>query len=220
MDRGSIFIRTPGFSGQPAIQLRSTGDAGADILLEGVGEVIAQDDIRMQLDFDGDSNNRTFRVINGGNNDVLTVNEAGDAALPLGDLDVFGFVDASDIRCNSVSICSDQRYKKSIRPLQSSLTSIRRLRGVSYEWRVDDFVDKGFSNDRQIGFIAQELEQIFPDLVMTDEEGYKSIDYVSLIPVVVESIKEQQDLIDEQNAKIEYLNLEMAELKKLILEKR
>jgi len=55
----------------------------------------------------------------------------------------------------------------------------------------------GFDKETQLGFIAQEFEKVIPELVRTDENGYKSIDYVKLTPVLVEAIREQQKQIDE-----------------------
>jgi hypothetical protein len=48
-----------------------------------------------------------------------------------------------------------------------------------------------------LGFVAQEVQQLFPELVQQDADGYLYIDYVGLIPVLVESVKEQQEQIDE-----------------------
>ncbi len=53
------------------------------------------------------------------------------------------------------------------------------------------------SDKLQLGLSAQELEKFFPELVMTDAKGYKSVDYGRLTPVLVEAIKEQQKEIDE-----------------------
>jgi len=55
----------------------------------------------------------------------------------------------------------------------------------------------GFDKETQLGFIAQEFEKVIPELVRNDENGYKSIDYVKLTPVLVEAIREQQKQIDE-----------------------
>ena len=55
-------------------------------------------------------------------------------------------------------------------------------------------------NPRKLGFIAQEVEKIIPELVKTDSEGMKSVDYISVIPVLVEALKNQQKQIDELKA--------------------
>ena len=61
------------------------------------------------------------------------------------------------------------------------------------------------SDQKQYGFIAQELIKEFPDLVSEDSNGYLAIDYLGLIPVLVEALKEQQNIIQEQNK--QYLQL-------------
>ena len=56
---------------------------------------------------------------------------------------------------------------------------------------------------RQIGLIAQEVEKIYPELVLTDVDGYKSVDYSKLTPILVEAIKElkaENDKLKEDNA--------------------
>lgn len=95
----------------------------------------------------------------------------------------------------AIAACSDERYKTDIHPLQNSLAGLMQLQGVSYNWKTQVFSDMGFSDRKQIGFIAQDLEKIFPEMVFTDDKGYKSIDYSRLTPVLVETIKEQQKQI-------------------------
>jgi hypothetical protein len=70
-----------------------------------------------------------------------------------------------------------------------------------------------FNTERQIGFSAQEVEKLFPEIVKTDANGYKSVDYARLTPVLVEAIKEQQQKIDKLE---EQLNEVKALLNKLV----
>ena len=74
----------------------------------------------------------------------------------------------------SVGAVSDVSFKKEIRPLTSSLEKVSSLQGVSYEWKTEEYPDKGFTKERQIGLIAQEVEPLLPELVHTDKEGKKS----------------------------------------------
>ena len=80
-------------------------------------------------------------------------------------LDVSG-----NIRGENFINTSDQRWKKEIKTLNNSLNKITSLRGVSYQWKRDEFPDKNFSEGTQIGVIAQEVETVFPELVHTDTE--------------------------------------------------
>lgn len=90
----------------------------------------------------------------------------------------------------AISACSDLRFKKEIAPLEHSLEKILSLNGVNYFWKKEEFPQRHFTYERQIGLIAQEIEQIFPELVMTDADGYRSVDYSRLTPVLIEAIKE------------------------------
>jgi hypothetical protein len=85
--------------------------------------------------------------------------------------------------------------KKSILPIEKPLQMIEDLRGVTYYWRRDEFPDQEFEADMQYGLIAQEVEKVLPELVATDSEGWKSIEYSHLVPILLEAIKEQQELI-------------------------
>ena len=93
---------------------------------------------------------------------------------------------------------SDRRWKKEIKPLENSLTIIQNLEGVRYLWNRAEYPDKGFSDDLQIGLIAQDVERVLPAVVKTDAAGYKSIAYSQLIPVLIEEIKSQQVIIEQQ----------------------
>lgn len=110
------------------------------------------------------------------------------------------------VYCNGVALCSDARYKKDIKPISNALASIKKVNGVNYFMKNEEFKEKGFDNKLQYGVIAQDLEKIFPEMVLTDDKGYKSVDYTRLIPVLIEALKEQQQLIETQGNKIEGLN--------------
>ncbi len=96
-----------------------------------------------------------------------------------------GCVTASNLTCPS-----DSRFKKNITPIEKPLSNILKIKGVRYDWKTNEFPEKNFSEKNQIGFIAQDLEKIFPEMVFTDEKGFKSVDYARLTPVLVEAIKE------------------------------
>jgi len=100
---------------------------------------------------------------------------------------------------------SDARYKKNVSELTDVLSAIQKMRGVHYEWDTEDFPDMKFDNSLQLGFIAQEVEPVFPELVKTDNNGYKSMDYSKMTVVLFQAIKEQQKLLDSQNKRIEEL---------------
>lgn len=111
-----------------------------------------------------------------------------------------------------VLVCSDMRYKTNIQPLTNSLSSVVGLHAMYYNWKKEDFPEKDFNDKRQIGFSAQELEKIYPEMVHTDEDGYKTVDYSRMTPVLVEAIKELKELVDKQTQMINQLRSELQEM--------
>ena len=85
---------------------------------------------------------------------------------------------------------SDARVKTNIRPIKNALEKINNSRGVIYDRTDNDDKDN-------IGFIAQELEKQFPELVSTDNKGNKGVKYQNAVAILFEAIKEQQKQINE-----------------------
>jgi hypothetical protein len=102
----------------------------------------------------------------------------------------------------TVATPSDVRYKREIRALESSLDKVLQLQGVTYEWNREQVKGAGFMDGKQIGLIAQAAEKVLPELVYTDEKGYKTLSYDKLAPVLIEAIKEQQKEIDRQQTMV------------------
>jgi hypothetical protein len=102
---------------------------------------------------------------------------------------------------------SDSRWTRNVRTLVNPLEKVQKLRGVTFDWKVDDFKNNHFPEGKQIGLVAQELEKEFPELVTTDEDGYKAIAYDRFTAVLLEAVKAQQQ-------QIELLKAEIANLKK------
>lgn len=121
-----------------------------------------------------------------------------DAAAPIN-----GLLVAGDIRnTGGLLHSSDIRFKDNIEKIPSTLAHIQNLRGVYYNWKIDEFPDRNFNDKRQIGVIAQEVEKEFPEIVDTDEEGYKSVDYTKLSAILIEAVKEQNLEFRNENAKL------------------
>jgi hypothetical protein len=132
--------------------------------------------------------NVRMTVASGGNVGIAQLN-------PNYPLDVTGNIHSSTaLLVGNVTVCttagctasSDRRLKKDIRPLSDALASILKLQGVSYEW-----IDKGrFGHGKQIGLIAQDLEKVYPEVVVIDPvSGLKSVAYDHLIAPLIESVK-------------------------------
>ncbi|MCF6352593.1 MAG: tail fiber domain-containing protein [Cyclobacteriaceae bacterium] len=121
---------------------------------------------------------------------------------------------------------SDRRFKQNIEQLNGTLEKLKKISGVYYDMRVEQFPSMSFTKSRQIGFIAQDLEKVYPELVKTDEQGFKSVTYATMTPILVEAIKELNKKIEnlerenkELTAELkafEYLEQEVLEMKKIL----
>jgi len=69
---------------------------------------------------------------------------------------------------------------------------------------------------QQLGFIAQEVEAVYPEMVNTDENGFKSVDYSKMTVVLLEAVKEQQQLIESQDERIRKLEAEQKRMLELL----
>ncbi|MDD4738290.1 MAG: tail fiber domain-containing protein, partial [Candidatus Pacebacteria bacterium] len=99
---------------------------------------------------------------------------------------------------NAYYYTSDIRLKENISNVENSLSKILKLQGISYNLIGNE--------DKRLGFSAQELQKIYPELVKEGSDGYLSIDGTGLIAPLVEAIKEQQREIDELKRKVEELS--------------
>lgn len=100
---------------------------------------------------------------------------------------------------------SDQRYKQNILPISSALDKVQRLRGVSYDWRRTAYPEMQFAASTQLGFIAQEVEQVLPEAVHKTADGMYTLNYSAVTPVLVEAVKElkaENDALKTQNTRL------------------
>lgn len=95
---------------------------------------------------------------------------------------------------------SDQRLKKNIRPISNSLESISQLVGVTYNW-----IDPSRGLAPQMGLVAQDVEKIFPEVVKTDSQGFKSVAYQNLIAPVISAINELRNLQLQSDTKYDLM---------------
>ncbi len=106
---------------------------------------------------------------------------------------------------------SDIRYKKNISFLSGCLEKVLAMKGVSFDLK-NDSLNVG-TERKNIGFIAQELEKVVPEVVFTGSDGYKSVAYDKITAVLTEAIKEQQKQIECQQKQINSINLENQQLR-------
>jgi hypothetical protein len=89
----------------------------------------------------------------------------------------------------SEPILSDSQYKTDVTPLSNSLEKVTSLNGVYFNWNTAQHPEIT-DTTRQIGFIAQQVEPVIPEVVSTDASGVKYVDYSRVVPVLTEAVKE------------------------------
>jgi Chaperone of endosialidase len=108
---------------------------------------------------------------------------------------------------------SDIRWKKNLQPIIDIMPGILQLEGYRFSWRRDEFPGMNFDESTQIGLIAQEVEKVFPELVKTDNNGYKAISYEKLSVLLLEGMKEQEKKIESSKQENDKLRSDLESLK-------
>jgi len=102
---------------------------------------------------------------------------------------------------------SDYRFKRDIQTIAGALDKVKKLRGVTFQWK-----DEASGAQPHIGFIAQEMAEVVPEVVNT-QGGVYSVQYAPVTAVLVEAIKEQQKMIEQLQEEIRWLKDEINNLK-------
>jgi hypothetical protein len=95
---------------------------------------------------------------------------------------------------------SDKRLKDNIKPLDSALDKVLKISGVEFDWNdTRDENNKPLHSYKghDVGVIAQEIEEVLPEVVTTRDNGYKAVKYEKIVPLLIQAIKEQQQQIEE-----------------------
>ena len=124
------------------------------------------------------------------NGAVKTVELGAGAGLTLPNDSTYGVVKA-----HSMVTYSDETLKTNIQPLESALETVNKLQGVSYDWKSD--------GSRDLGFIAQEVNKVVPQIVYGKGDGDLGLDYSKLTSILVEAVKEQQAQINDLKSKLD-----------------
>lgn len=210
-----------------------TGNSHSDVNIQGGANLVAADAASINLQGGGtvgvgcptaNANGGNLILKSGigtgtgsqGNIQLLNGNVGIGTSAPSSKLEVCGNtriigtlnVSSTVTSSSGITCPSDFRYKKNITSLSNPLKKLMQINAVHYNWKTEEFPNMNFNDKLQTGFIAQDLEKIFPEMVFTDDAGYKSIDYSRLTPLLVETIKEQQKqitLISKRLTEIENL---------------
>jgi len=105
---------------------------------------------------------------------------------------------AGTVRATLLDETSARRYKECILPLQDQIENINKLNPVEFQWKKDKTKD--------IGFVAEEVEKIYPDLIAYEEDGeINGLRYSKLTTVLVKALQQQQEQIDKLKAEVKLL---------------
>lgn len=127
---------------------------------------------------------------------------------------------AGPIFSQGVLVSSDQRFKEQIAPLANSLDLIRKIQGTSYQFKqTGEFAGRHFPVAKQYGFIAQDLQKVLPEAVVKQSDGYYAVNYIAVVPILVEAVK-QLDAKQAENTQLQErltaLDAQMAELRAMV----
>jgi hypothetical protein len=135
------------------------------------------------------SNDYTYTTPLPGSISAMTIAADGNISIP------------KTVTAFSYLYSSDRRLKEHIVPIDDSLLKIGKITGVTFDWK------EGTQNagKHDVGVIAQDVEQVLPEAVHTDEKGMKSVDYSRLVPLLISAINDQQKEIQDLKNEIEKL---------------
>jgi len=123
---------------------------------------------------------------------------ATNATPTFGNLTINGTITATgDI---TAYFTSDKRHKNNIQIIPNALDKVKQLNGVTWEW--NDDVNEVTKSTPKTGLIAQEVQQVLPEVVKEREDGFLSLDYSKMMGLLVEAIKEQQKQIEDLKAQL------------------
>jgi len=180
---GSAQISLGSASGNIALATQTTGDYVAS-LVQGTGVTITN---------------------NSGENATPTIaigqSVATNATPTFGNLTINGSINATgDI---TAYYTSDKRHKNNIQPIENALLKVSKLNGVTWEW--NDDVHEVTKSTPKTGLIAQEVQEVLPEVIKEREDGFLALDYSKMMGLMVEAIKEQQSQIHNLTLEIENL---------------
>lgn len=192
---GTLFYSSSLQNNGQTLRLHYSGSTAANInrtahdipLTKGIGT--AGSDMRVAFFTGSSALSSVSGFIVSGSKVGINLNESTDIPITY-QLEVSGSIKAS----GAVIQGSDKRLKENIEPIPFALDKIKDLRGVNYNLTGN--------SELEAGFIAQEVQEVIPEVVSEDKNGYLGINYSGIIPYLVEAVKELKEEIKDLKSKL------------------
>ena len=100
---------------------------------------------------------------------------------------------------------SDKNLKENVQPIKNALNKVENINGVEFDWK-DSYIEQRGGEDgffvrkHDVGVIAQELEQVLPEVVVTRDDGFKAVNYEKVVALLIQAIKELKEEVDSLKA--------------------
>jgi hypothetical protein len=197
---------------EPSELLHVFGGIGTSTVVERNGGAAIKTTAALNEGSIGTSNNTAFRIVT---NNTVRMHIPATGGVGIGTTNPGSFLlavngDAAKPGGGSWSNFSDQRLKNNIQPLdQGSLDRLLQLKGYTFEY-LDEAVENRLAlPGRQTGLIAQEVLEVFPEWIGTDDEGYLYITERGLTAMLIEALRELKNENQSLNHRIEQLELQL-----------
>ncbi|HVN57377.1 MAG TPA: tail fiber domain-containing protein [Bacteroidales bacterium] len=166
----------------------------------GYGEATSSNKLIVETNYTGTDNVTNALIYGDFSTNMLRLNgNVGIGVSPSYKFQVGVAGDGSQARANAWNLLSDMRLKKNITDIQNPVGILSSLHGFYFNW------NQGTDNSRQLGLSAQEVEKVLPEIVSKGGDGYLSVEYSKLAPVLIEAIKDQQKtikMLQEENVSL------------------
>lgn len=192
-----------------SLQIKTNSDFNAGYMHMHLVENEGADFTRIRMSNIGNSNSWDFAARTDPSNNAVAELNYYYSGLGGNALSIKGNGNAT--LAGTLTQASDARLKKYINPIQDALPLLMKLNGYNYFWK-----NEKMDASLQYGVLAQEVQKIFPEMVIADEKGILSVNYSGLIPVMIESIKEQQKIIEDKQKQIDNLNTRLEKIETLL----
>jgi hypothetical protein len=205
---------SPSFTGAPTSATPATGTSNTMIATTGfvtTAILNATGSLGTMSTQNSSAVNITGGTITGGTLDNVAIGQTTSAnariySLGVGTLQSGTIGEIRAINNITAFYSSDKRLKENIINIVNPLDKIKKINGVTYDWTDKYIEDHGgedgyFIRKHDVGLIAQEVEEILPEIVATTNDGYKAIKYDRIVALLVEAVKELKAEVDELKGK-------------------